>query len=553
MRRPGPPPKPKEYTPYVYLDDAASKALYRGFDRMAGLLALTLGPTQGTVLSERYRSEPEIIEDAATLARRILAFRDRADSAGAMMVRHLTWRVHMRAGDGTATAAVLARALLREARRYVSAGGNAMLVRNGIERGLRVADATLTAMSEPIEGEEALTLVAEAMTGEPRLSLVLGEMFDVLGPHAHITIENYVAPYLERVYYSGGRWSAQLQSPYLLTDPVGKRAVQEECRVVVYQGRPKTVEDVAPLLEVLAEAAAARGGEKKPLLLITQEVSGDALGVLVASHHRGDLKTIMVGLKRVGDNQRHDFQDLALMTGATLLGSEQGTTLRDLRPEMLGSVSRAEANANELLLSGSGGDAAAMRARVAQLRAYLDTLREQGEERNELLLRIGRMSGGVGVLKIGAHTKPEREILHQKAEKAVSSLRVAMDEGRAPGGGVAFVWAADAVREAAQSEEGDRRQGMLITARALEEPLLQIVRNSGLAEPRTVLADLRRLGQEYVYNALTGRLVKIAPSGIYDPVGVLRQALDAGVSGGMMAMTVSALVLHRKPQESMEP
>jgi chaperonin GroEL len=514
---------------------------------MAELLALTLGPTKGTILSQRYQSEPEILEDAATMARRILSLRHRADSAGAMMVRHLAWRVHQRAGDGSATAAVLARAILREATRFIQAGGNPMLVRDGIEKGLRVAVDALEVMAQDVVGEEALSQVAESLTGEPRLSLVLGEMFDILGPHAHITVENYVAPYLERAYYSGGRWSAQVQSPYLLTDPTGKRAVQEDCDVVVYQGRAQTVEDVIPLLELLAQR------EKKPLLLIAQEVSGGALGALVAAHHRGDLKCVLVGLKRVGNNQRNDFVDLALITGARLLGKEQGTTLADLKQDDFGSARRAEASPTELLLSGGGGDPVQIRLLVEQLRAYLDTLDEQGEERDEVLLRLGRLSGGVGVLKIGAQTKTAREVLSQKAEKAISSMRIAMQEGMAPGGGVAYARMADAVRRAAQEAEGDRKQGMIILARALEDPFLRIVQNSGMAEPKTMLADLRRLGGDAIYDALTGRMTTQDKLNLWDPVGVLREALEAGTSGGMMALTVSALVLHRKPQESMEP
>ncbi len=551
MRRPGgPPPKPKEYTPYVYLDDKAATALYRGFDRMAELMALTLGPSKGSVLSQRSQREPEILDDAATLARRILALRDRADSAGAMLVRHLTWRMHMRAGDGSATAAVLARAVLREARHYIRAGGNAMLVRDGIERGLVVADQALAEMAQPVTGEERLTQVAEALTGEYRLSLVLGEMFDVLGEQAHITVEDYVAPYLERVYYSGGRWSGAVQSPYLMTDPAGKRAVQEDCQVLLYQGWLKTNEDIEPLFRLLSQTAPA---DRKPLLLITRDPSGDALNTLVAAHHRGDIKLLLVGLKRVGDNQRNDFVDLALITGATLLGVEQGTTLANLTPAHLGYVKRAEGTSTELLLSGAGGDPEAVRVRVDALRAYLSTLIEQNEDYRETLLRLARLSGGVGVLKIGSHTKTEREVLHQKAEKAISSMRVAMQEGMAPGGGAAFVWAADAVRRAAEKAVGDRREGMLILARSLEEPFLQIVRNSGRAEASTMLAGLKRLGPDYLFDALTGRLASLEATGIWDPVGVLRQALDAGTSGGMMALTVSALILHRKPIESMEP
>ena len=547
-RRPRQPQKKEEIrTPYVLFEKAAAKGLQRGFDQMGELIALTLGPTKGAVLSGRDNREPEVLHDSATLARRIIAVPGRATDVGAMLLRNVAWRVHQRSGDGAATAVVLAMTIFREARRYVAAGGNPMIVRRGIELGMEVALAELARLARPVEDEEDLTRVAETLTAEPGLSLVLGEVFDVLGPTAYVTVEKYVAPYLERAYFSGGRWSAKLESPYLITDIGGKRAIQENCHVVLYRGRLNTGDDVAPLLLLLAKL------DPKNLLLFTQQTSGEALGAVVNNHARGNLKAVIVAPRRVGDQLTNDFNDLAVLTGATVLGPDMGTTLADLQPEHLGKVQRVEATASEMMISGGGGSQAARQELIEILGRYLATLSDRDEGRDELQLRLARLSGGVAVVKVGAYSEAERSALNDKAEKAVKSLRLALQEGVVAGGGVAYLQLADVVRRLAGTLEGDVRQGALILARALEEPFLRIVKNRGDADPATVLAEVRRLGTDHVYDALAGRITTVAESGLVDPTGVLRVALETGSSGGVIAMTTAAIVFRKKPVESLEP
>jgi chaperonin GroEL len=532
----------------VLFADKAVLSLKQGFDQMAELLALTLGPTQGNILNARETSSPELLGDAATIARRVIALPGQAANVGAMLMRNMAWRTHLRAGDGVATTAVLAQAIFREAFRYVQAGGNAMLVKRGLERAVPIVLSELAAQAQAVADEERLTQVAQAITAEPALSLILGEMFEVLGAQAHITIEDYVAPYLERVYYDGGRWTARLESHYFMTDQIGKRAVQNDCPVALLAGPVKTLDDIQPLLELLAQQ------KKRQVLLVAYEVSGEALGVLVANHQKESFKIVAVSPRRPANRRMEDFEDLAVISGANLLRSEWGQTLAHLTPTDLGYVRRVVATANDMVISGGGGAASARREHIQNLQAHLGLLPETDEERDELRLRLARLSGGVGLLKVGAHSKLERKVLHENAEKAIGSLRLAMAEGVAPGGGVAYLRAIPALAQfAARLEQDDEQQGVRILARALEEPFRRIVQNRGLTAPSAALAEVRRLGSDYAYDAFSDRTRPWAEIGLWDPVGVLRIALETAASGAMLALTTGAMVLHRKPEQSLEP
>jgi chaperonin GroEL len=535
--------------PAVLFAERVSDSLVRGYDQIAELLAQTLGPTQGMVLSQREHREPEVILDAASAVRRIIEVPDRAANIGAMLMRNTTWRVHVRCGDGAAIAAVLSQALLREATRYVHAGGNAMLVKRGVERAMGAAIDALAAQAQPVTGEEALTQVAQTITGETNIALVLGEMFDVLGPAAHITVEDYAAPYLERVYFEGGRWRGALASPYLVTDPGGRRGIQENCRVVLYAGKLGTVDDVTPMLSLLAQG----DNRQRPLLLVAEDITGLALNTLLTNHDRGVLKILAVILRTSGEQQADDLADLATITGAGLLGPGYGRKLSGLTPDDVGGARRAEASADDLLITGGAGDPARRRARVDGLRTQLAALGDKAEGQDRLRLRLARLAGGVGVLKVGAHTSAERQALTQKVEKAIRALRIAMVEGVVPGGGAAYLPAADAARAMAETLEGDERQGALILSRALEGPFRRIVRNRGVTVPATALAEVRRCGPGYAYDALTDRVVPASAAGVLDPAGVLRVALEAAVSGAMSALTVAVMVFHRRPSEALEP
>jgi chaperonin GroEL len=529
----------------VLFEDRAAGALLRGYEELAELLALTLGPTQGFVLNHRERRAPELIEDSGVAARRIIETPGRASNVGTMLMRSTAYRVYVRAGDGVATSAVLSQAILRGASRYVRAGGNSIKVQRGVERALGVAVAALARQSRPVTGEEDLTRLAEAITGDPNLSLVLGEMLDVLRLAAPITVEDYEAPYLERVYLDGGRWRAAIASPYLVTDAVGCRGVLEDCRVALYAGDVRTVDDVEPLLTLMAQGAERR------LLLVADAISDKALSTLLANHERGVVKTLAVSLRRAGEDRANDYTDLAVVTGAGPLGPAYGRLIHQVTEGDLGRVRRAEATGEELLVRNGAGAPAVRRAFAEGLRLELAKQSDASQEREALRSRLARMVGGAGVLKIGAHTAWERESRHQKAEKAIRALRTALEEGVVPGGGAAYLWAIEDVRSFAGTLSGDDRQGALILADAMGEPARRIVRNRGGIVPAAALAELHRAGPGHAYDVLAGRVVSAEGSGLEDPLGVSRTALETAVSGALSALSVAVLVLRRKPAKEL--
>jgi chaperonin GroEL len=536
-------------TPQVLLSPEAGTRLKRGFDQLADLLALTLGPTQGEIVSHNPAgTELERLSDAATIARRIMQLPDRGEDVGAMLLRNLVWRVHQRVGDGCATTAVLAQAIFHEAHRAVAAGANPMTLRRGLREATTAALNALEAQARPIAGEADLIRVAQSVTTEPDLSLVLGEMFALLGPDAHVTVEDYMAPYLEREYLEGGRWKGRLASRLLITDPKRKRAVLSNCPVILFDGEIETLEALRPMVELLARL------EHDKLALIARKIKGEALQALVANHQQENLEVVAAELIRPGDKGAADLEDLAALTGAQVLGTIPGESLRRISPKALGRAQRVEADTNETLsVVGDASQNIVLREQVATLRRRLDALPVSETEAQEALRqRLARLTGSSGVLKIGAYTKHERSVRRQKAEKALRALPFALREGVVPGGGVGYLNCIPAV-EAMSVTDTEEQWSHRIIANALEAPFRRIVRNTGRAEPGALLAEARRRGAGFGYNAIADEVVDMRASGILDAAGILRVALETAVSGAVMALTTDVTVLRRRPQKSFEP
>ncbi|MEW5721101.1 MAG: TCP-1/cpn60 chaperonin family protein, partial [Chloroflexota bacterium] len=351
--------------PQVLQHELATHALKRGFDTFANLLAATLGPTQGVILSAKDSgAAPEILSDAATLARRIIALPSRAENVGAMLARNLVWRQHVRAGDGCATAGVLAQAILEHAQRFAAAGGNPMILRRGIDRAAGAAVDALQTMARPARIEE-LARVAETITGDPKLSALLAEIFTKLGPDAHVTIEDYLASYLERQYYEGGRFVGRLVSPYLITDIATRRSIIADCHVVLYAGTVSNLDDVEPLLKIVA------GTQWQQVALIAKEISGTALMTLALNHRQNKFRILAAELREKESKRQTDFEDLAVLTGATILSPETGRPLAKIEPTDLGAAPRVEADADELIVVAGEGDPKIVRKQADTLRAQI--------------------------------------------------------------------------------------------------------------------------------------------------------------------------------------
>lgn len=533
-------------TPQLLLNTAATSRLKNGFDKLAKLLALTLGPSQGTVMMpSALHGKPEILSDAATIARRVLQLPDRAEDVGAMILRNLVWRMNQRAGDGAALASVLAQAILDQAHRVIIAGANPMLLRRGIDRAARAAIDALQAQARPVRDAEDLALVAYAITGEAQLSNVLGAIYWELGPNAFVTIEDYMGPYLAGERLEGGRWVGRMASPYFITDAGRQRAIHVGGPVALFAGTVSDVDAIQPLLEMIAQT------EDKTGVLIAQDIQGAALATLAMNYQQGTVKVLGIELRNSEIKRRADFEDLAVLTGAAVLSPDLGQSIRRVTHHDLGTARQVEADAEEVIVVGDGHRAAAIQRQSAILQTRLDRLPETDEGREELRQRLARLNSQTAVLKIGAYTEAERTVLRQRAEKGLRALPSALREGIALGGGVAYLNCIEAVNGI--EAEGDEAFGVAVMARALEEPFRRIAANAGAAAPSAALAEVRRLGPEYGYDAEYNEIVSMAEEDILDSVGVLRQALETAVSGAIMALTIDAIILHRKPQQQYEP
>lgn len=532
-------------TPYVIPQPEAAYYLKQGYDKMATVLAVTLGPTRGAVLSySKTKERPEMLNDAATIARRIYAIPDRRQDVGAMMLRQLVWRMHKEVGDGGATTAVLAKAILHEGTKMITGGANAVLVQNGIRKAAKTAVSALRDLAEPVTSQEQLAAVAQAVTGNPDLSWVLGEMYNLLGADAYITFENYVAPYLERTYLEGGRWKGHLISPYLINAPTSQRAIQQDCWVALYNGHLQDPDEIRPLFELVAKQ------KKQNLLLVAHEISGEDIVRFISGAHQhkeNELQIVAVGLKMGGDTGQLELDDLALLTGATLQGDMLGRPLTNIKLDDLGQVRRVEAGKESLFVVQGRGNQRAIREQIAHLQAQLDALDpDDGDERPDLQRRIARFSGSAGILKIGALTKPERTVLRQNAEQGSKALAATLAEGVLPGGGIAYVQAAQAI-DLETADNPDERMGMLALKNALESPFYAILNNAAISAPAVVLQDVLEAGDGCVFDVINKNICSARDAGIMDAAKILRRALETAASSAEMALSVDVTVLKRRP------
>ncbi len=530
--------------PRVLEAEQAREGLRRGMDLIADVVGVTLGPLGGLVVNEVFgRSEPELLTDGATIARRIIELPDRGENVGAMLLRHMVWHMRQEMGDGSVTTAVLAQAILREAHRCIVAGANLMMIRRGMERALQAAVQALREMAVPIEGEEQIAALATGVTGDPEMGRVLGEIFDILGPEGALVVEEYASTYLEREYLEGARWRGQYDSPYFITDAARRLCVLENPRILITDARISDLADIQPIMEQMIQAKAG------PLAIIAWGVSGVALSTLVTNHQRNVLKAVSVKFGLVGEHRLRALEDMAIMTGARFITEQMGMRVADATLDDLGRARRIEVGAKEFTIIGPQGDPEAVRQRMAQIKVELQQATDQ-EERDKLRERLNWISGGIGILKIGAPSAKEREIKKERAREAARLIAAAMEEGVVPGGAVAYLHAIPAVR--AVSAEGDEAFGVEILARALRAPLERLLRNAGLYPP-VVIDEILRHGPRFGYDVISGEIVDMMEAGIMDAVKVLRTALETAVSGAVMAFTTEAVVLHRKPAQSTEP
>ncbi|HHX65853.1 MAG TPA: chaperonin GroEL [Chloroflexi bacterium] len=530
--------------PDVILGERGRAGMLRGFESIARLLTVTLGPIGGNIVNAREPGgEPELLRDGATAVRRIIELPDRVENSGAMMMRHIVWHMREEVGDGSATTAVLAWIIAREMHRIITAGANPMILRHGIEKATAAAVRALDEISEPLEEEERIAAVATAATGDAEIGRLLGEMYEILGPNANIIIEPYIATFHDRAYHEGARFGGGYVSPYFITDQARRVAVLDDVHVLVADMSFDSLEGIQNVLHQVVRS----GG--KNLLIICRNMADRVIGVMVANNERDTIHSCATKLKPVGDLRRGTMENIAVLTGGRALSDKAGHSPEAVMPDDFGQAERVVVGRDYFIIMGGGGDPAVIRKRVAEMRQRVRTT-EDREERDMLRDLLKHFSEGIGELRIGALTEKERSILRETAEQAMKAVTAGMEGGVVPGGGAAYLACIPAVE--AVEAEGDEALGVRIVARALEEPMRRIAENAGIHPPLAIAQALAQ-GPGYGLDVRSKKIVDMLEVGIVDPTAVVKRALQQAVSGAMMLLTTDALVLHRKPKESFDP
>ena len=526
-------------------------ALVHGAEVMAAPLAATLGPLGRTVAVASFvdgTHPPELLDDAATIARRVIELPNRYVNAGAMLIRHLAWHVReTRVGDGSATAAVLAREMIRGGVRMIAAGASPAILRRGMECGVRAALDELVGMAQPLDSEAGVVGLARAVTGDAELADLLAEIFDVVGVDGTIVVQNYVAPLMDREYVEGIQWDSGLASTEFVTDAGRQETVLKDPMIALADLKVTGASQLVPVLEQAMQAGA------ESLVIIAEKFEGDALGALRLN--QGKLPNAPINAPKPVLQRAEILKDLAILTGGTVIDEKAGRRLEGIRREDFGRARRVIATRQKFTIVGAKGRQREIRRRMAELKneaaeevptARLDTLRR----------RLANLSGGVAILRIGAISKQERKLKREKVEDAIRAVRAALQDGTVPGGGAAYLACIPAL-EALQAagEQTDEAMGIHVVAEALAAPLKQIAKNAGYSGV-TMAAKARAKGPGHGFDAFSGEVVDMREAGIVDPAKVQGIALEAAASTAAMVLMTEAVVLTGRagmPDMGLEP
>lgn len=518
-------------------DEAARHSLERGVDALANAVKVTLGPKGRNVVIDKKWGSPTITNDGVTIAREI-ELEDPYENLGAQLAKEVATKTNDVAGDGTTTATVLAQAMVHEGLKVVTAGGAPMDIKRGINAAVEAVNAKLLEDAREVSGKDEIAQVATVSSQDAVIGGLIADAFDKVGKDGVISVEESSTTAMELEFTEGMQFDKGFISPYFVTDAERMEAVLEDAQVLLVQGKISAVSELLPLLEKIAQSG-------KPLFIIAEDVDGEALSTLVVNRIRGTFASCAVKAPAFGDRRKAILEDLSILTGAQVVAAEIGLKLDQVGPEVLGSARRVVVTKDNTTVVDGGGDPKAVEDRVAQIRAEIENS-DSDWDREKLQERLAKLSGGVCVIKVGAHTEVELKEKKHRIEDAVSATRAAIEEGIVAGGGSALVHAVS-VLEDNLGLEGDAATGVGIVRRSAVEPLRWIAENAG--EPgQVIVAKVRELGVGNGYNAATGEYGDLVAQGVIDPVKVTRSALEHAASIAGMLLTTEALVVD-KPEE----
>ena len=523
----------------LLMGEEARKALSAGIDKLADTVKITLGPTGRNVVLGKKFGAPVITNDGVTIAKEI-ELKDAFENMGAQLVREVATKTNDAAGDGTTTATVLAQALVTEGMKNVAAGANPMDVKRGMQKAVSAAVEAFKANSKTMNGTADIARVATVSAGDENIGNLIAEAMEKVSADGVITIEESKTAETYSEVVKGMQFDRGYITPYMVTDTERMEAVLDDAYVLITDKKISVIQDILPLLEQIVQSG-------KKLLIVAEDVEGEALSTLIVNRLRGTFTVVAVKAPGFGDRRKEMLQDIAILTGGTVVSEELGYELKDASMEMLGRARQVKVTKEYTTIVDGMGDKEAVAARIAQIRAQMDVTTSDFDK-EKLQERLAKLSGGVAVIKVGAATEVEMKDKKLRIEDALNAAKAAVEEGIVAGGGTAPINAIPAVDKVIESLDGDQRTGAKIVRKALEAPLRQIAENAGL-EGSVIIDKIVSSGKvNYGFNAQTVEYGDMIAAGIVDPTKVTRSALENAASVASMVLTTESLVAD-EPEE----
>jgi chaperonin GroEL len=514
-------------------NEDARRALERGVNVLADAVKVTLGPKGRYVVLDKKFGAPTITNDGVTIAREI-ELEDVFENQGAQLVREVATATNDVAGDGTTTATVLAQAIVREGLKNVAAGANPMGLKRGIEKAVEAVVANLKSQSKDVSGKEDIARVATVSSREREIGDVIGDAIEKVGKDGVVNVEEGQGLALELEFTEGMQFDKGYLSPYMITDAERMEAVLEDPFILIANQKIGAVKDILPVLEQVIQAG-------RPLVIVAEDVEGESLATIVVNKLRGTFTAVAVKAPGFGDRRKRMLEDIAILTGGEVITEEMGLKLENTKLTQLGHARRVVVDKDSTTIIDGAGETDAIKGRIKQLKGEIENT-DSDFDREKLQERLAKLSGGVAVVKVGASTETEMKEKKHRVEDALQAARAALEEGQVPGGGVALINAAEAVREQVLGDlEGDERTGAQIILKSLEEPLRQLAANAGL-EGSVIVQQVRGAKAGWGINIETGELEDLLKSGIGDPTMVTRSALQNAASIAKNILTTEAIV-----------
>src|SRR5580693_9341992 len=514
----------------LLFEEDARKSLLRGVNQLADAVKVTLGPKGRNVVLDKKFGSPTITKDGVTVAKEI-DLKDPLENMGAQMVREVASKTSDTAGDGTTTATVLAQAIYREGAKNVAAGANPMDVKRGIEKAVEALTAEIKKMAKPVSGNMVAQVGTISANNDETIGKIIAEAMDKVGKDGVITVEEAKSMETSLDVVEGMQFDRGYLSAYFVTDPERMEVVLENPVILIHEKKISSMKDLLPVLEQVARLA-------RPLLIVAEDVEGEALATLVVNKLRGTLQAAAVKAPGFGDRRKATLEDIAVLTGGRCLTEDLGIKLENLALEDLGRTKRVTIDKDSTTIVEGEGSTSAIEGRVRQIRAQVEDT-SSDYDREKLQERLAKLVGGVAVIKVGAATETEMKEKKARVEDAMHATKAAVEEGIVPGGGVALIRAAKVLE--GLKLHGDQQIGVNIVKRAIEEPMRWIATNAG-QEGSIVVQKVREMGPDEGFNALTDTYENLVKAGVIDPVKVVRSALQNAASIASLLLTTEALI-----------